>query len=67
MSERIRILVVEANLADRLAIRKAIEQSGLGAEIEDASTAAEALDKALGKAAGRFDCWMVFVLVSCRY
>ena len=59
MSERIRILVVEANLADRLAIRKAIEQSGLGAEIEDASTAAEALDKALGKAAGRFDCWLV--------
>jgi len=55
MSERIRILVVEHNPADRLAIRRAIEQSGLGAEIEDAGTAAEAL----GKAPGRFDCWLV--------
>jgi len=55
MSERIRILVVEHNPADRLAIRRAIEQSGLGAEIEDAGTAAEALDKA----PGRFDCWLV--------
>lgn len=55
MSERIRILVVENDLADRLAIRRAIEQSGLDAEVEAVSTASEALDEA----AGRFDCWLV--------
>jgi signal transduction histidine kinase len=55
MTERIRILVVDDDLVDRLAVRRAIEQSDLPAEIEEATTAAEAL----GMAAGRFDCWLL--------
>jgi signal transduction histidine kinase len=43
MKERVRILVIDDDLVDRLAIRRAIEQSGLDAEIAEASTAAEAL------------------------
>jgi len=63
MSEQIRILVVEDDPAETLAIRRAIEESGLDAEVETVRTASEALDEArndaLGKAAGRFDCWLV--------
>jgi signal transduction histidine kinase len=54
MSERIRILLVEDNPADRVAIRRAIEQSDLGAELEEVGTAAEALG-----VADKFDCWLV--------
>lgn len=55
MSERIRILVVDDDLVDRLAIRRAIEQSDLNADVEEASNAAEAL----GKLGGKFDCWLL--------
>jgi signal transduction histidine kinase len=43
MSERLRLLVVDDDLVDRLAIRRAIEQSGLDTEVIEASDAAEAL------------------------
>jgi signal transduction histidine kinase len=43
MSERLRLLVVDDDLVDRLAIRRAIEQGGLPATIVEASTADEAL------------------------
>ena len=55
MSERVRILLIDDNLVDRLAIRRAIEQSDLDAEIEEARTAAEALHKT----SGTFDCWLL--------
>jgi signal transduction histidine kinase len=55
MSERVRILVVDDERAERLAIRRAIEQSDLAAEIEEAGSAAEALR--LGP--GKFDCWLL--------
>jgi signal transduction histidine kinase len=55
MSDRIRILVVDEEPVDRLAIRRAIEQSDLRAEVEEASTAAEALRKVESK----FDCWLL--------
>ncbi len=56
MSERIRLLVVDDDLVDRLAIRRAVEQSGLDALIEEASDAAEALAN-LGCAV--FDCLLL--------
>jgi signal transduction histidine kinase len=43
MSERLRLLVVDDDLVDRLAIRRAIEQSGLAAAVDEAATADEAL------------------------
>lgn len=55
MSERVRILLIDDNLVDRLAIRRAIEQGDLAAEIEEAGTAAEALRKA----SATFDCWLL--------
>ena len=38
MSERLRLLVIDDDLVDRLAIRRAVEQSGLDASIEEAAT-----------------------------
>jgi two-component system, sensor histidine kinase and response regulator len=55
MSERFRILVVDDDVVDRLAIRRAVEQSDLDAEIEEAATAAEALRKVQSP----FDCWLL--------
>ncbi|HEY0994077.1 MAG TPA: ATP-binding protein [Kofleriaceae bacterium] len=55
MSERIRILVIDDHMVDRLAIRRAVEQSDLDAEIEEAATAAEAMQKRTS----RFDCWLL--------
>jgi len=55
MSERIRILIVDDDLVDRLAIRQAIEHGDLNAEIEEAGTASEALRKVDRK----LDCWLV--------
>jgi len=54
MSERVRILVIDDDMVDRLAIRRAVEQSDLDAEIEEASTASEALRKTTA-----FDCWLL--------
>jgi signal transduction histidine kinase len=53
MSERLRLLVVDDDLVDRLAIRRAVEQSGLDASIEEAGDADEALAKL---AQTPFDC-----------
>ena len=53
MSERLKLLVVDDDLVDRLAIRRAIEQSGIDAIIEEASDAGEAL---AALARGAFDC-----------
>jgi signal transduction histidine kinase len=53
--ERVRVLVIEDDLVDRLAIRRAIEQSDLSAEITEVGTGAEAL-ALLGS---RFDCWLL--------
>jgi signal transduction histidine kinase len=55
MNERVRILMIDDDPVDRLAIRRAIEQSDLDAEIEEAGSVGEALNKAHGV----FDCWLV--------
>lgn len=53
MSDRLRLLVVDDDLVDRLAIRRSVEQSGLDASIDECSDASEALAKL---AAAPFDC-----------
>ncbi len=53
MTDRIRLLLVDDDLVDRLAIRRAIEQSGILAEMAEAATSDEALRKC-GEAA--YDC-----------
>jgi len=52
------ILMVDDDRIDRLAIRRAIEQSDLTAEIIEASTATEALE-ICAAAKTRFDCWLL--------
>ncbi len=53
MSERLRLLVVDDDLVDRLAVRRAVEQSGLEATVDEAGDADEALAKL---AQQPFDC-----------
>src|SRR5689334_13135738 len=53
MSERLRLLVVDDDLVDRLAVRRAVEQSGLDTSIEEAGDADEALAKVMQT---DFDC-----------
>ena len=53
MSDRLRLLVVDDDLVDRLAVRRAVEQSGLDTTIEEAGDADEALAKVH---ALQFDC-----------
>lgn len=55
MTERVRLLVVDDDLVDRLAIRRAVEHSDLDAEITEASTAKEAL----ALLPRRFDCLLL--------
>jgi signal transduction histidine kinase len=55
MSERVRVLVIDDDLVDRLAIRRAIEQSDIDAEIEEADSAGEAL----ARGTTTFDCWLL--------
>jgi signal transduction histidine kinase len=55
VSGPVRVLVIDDDLVDRLAIRRAIEQSDLEAQVDEASTVSEAL--ALGTA--RYDCWLL--------
>jgi signal transduction histidine kinase len=55
VTERLRILVVDDDVVDRLAIRRAIEQSDLAAEVAEAAGAEEAL--ALVKTG--FDCLLL--------
>lgn len=56
MSERFRILVIDDDVVDRLAIRRAIEQSDLAAEVVEASSVAEAMDLV---SRGGFDCLLL--------
>jgi two-component system sensor histidine kinase/response regulator len=56
MSDRLRLLVIDDDLVDRLAIRRAVEQSGLDASIDEAGDADEALAKV---AATDFDCLLL--------
>lgn len=53
--DSVRILVVDDDVVDRLAIRRAIEHSDLQAEIVEADCASEAL----AQEPGRFDCWLL--------
>src|SRR5690349_10868327 len=58
MTDTVSILVIDDDVVDRLAIRRAIEQSGLAARIEEASTATEALGYTL-RDKRRFDCLLL--------
>jgi signal transduction histidine kinase len=56
MSDRLRLLVTDDDLVDRLAIRRAIEQSGLDAHIDEACDAGEALHRL---EVGDYDCLLL--------
>ncbi len=56
MSEHLRLLVIDDDLVDRLAIRRAIEQFGLNATVDEASHAEEALGKVATVA---YDCLLL--------
>ena len=56
MSEHVRLLMIDDDIVDRLAIRRAVEQSGLVADIEEAATAEEALKKV---EVGTYDCLLL--------
>lgn len=56
MTERLQLLMIDDDLVDRLAIRRAIEQSGLVIEIDEAANAEEALHKV---AARHYDCLLL--------
>src|SRR5689334_14709130 len=53
MSERPNLLVVDDDMVDRLAIRRAIDQCGLDASVDEAGDADEALGLATRR---RYDC-----------
>ena len=56
MTERLHLLMIDDDLVDRLAIRRAIDQSELSAEVDEASNAEEAMQKVAGK---RYDCLLL--------
>lgn len=56
MTERLRILTIDDDLVDRLAVRRAIEQSGLVADVFEASSASEAM---AAVAEQTFDCLLL--------
>jgi signal transduction histidine kinase len=56
MSERFHLLVVDDDAVDRLAIRRAIEQSGLVATVDEASSADETLANVK---VGSYDCLLI--------
>src|SRR5512141_1006831 len=56
MSERLRLLVVDDDLVDRLAIRRSVDQSGLDASIDEASDSDEAFARV---AAATYDCLLL--------
>ncbi|MBS1118086.1 MAG: Circadian input kinase [Deltaproteobacteria bacterium] len=56
MNEHVQILMIDDDVVDRLAIRRAIEQSGYHADIDEASSAEEAL---LKLAAGTYNCLLL--------
>ncbi len=56
MTERLRLLVIDDDVVDRLAVRRAVEQSGLDAVVEEATDAGEVLAKV---ATNQFDCLLL--------
>ncbi len=56
MTERLRLLLIDDDRVDRLAIRRALEQSGLVADLDEACSAEEALEKV---ATTEYDCLLV--------
>lgn len=56
MTEQLRLLMIDDDRVDRLAIRRALEQSGLRADLDEASSAEEALDKV---ARNSYDCLLL--------
>jgi len=56
MTERLKLLMIDDDLVDRLAIRRAIDQSELSADVDEAATAEEALQKVAAK---RYDCLLL--------
>ncbi|MEO8701007.1 MAG: ATP-binding protein [Kofleriaceae bacterium] len=56
MTRRVRLLVIDDDVVDRLAIRRAIEQSGLAADLEESSDATDALAKLQG---ATYDCMLL--------
>ncbi len=56
MTERLRVLMIDDDRVDRLAIRRALEQSLLSVELDEASSAEEALDKV---ASNTYDCLLL--------
>lgn len=56
MIERLRLLMIDDDRVDRLAIRRALEQSGMVADLDEASSAEEALEKV---ATHRYDCLLL--------
>ncbi len=57
MSERLRLLVIDDDPVDQLAIRRAVEQSGLDAIVDAAPSSADEAIAQLGRA--RYDCVLV--------
>jgi two-component system sensor histidine kinase/response regulator len=45
VTERLRVLMIDDDRVDRLAIRRALEQSGLAVDLQEAASAEEALEK----------------------
>ncbi|MDQ3365101.1 MAG: ATP-binding protein [Myxococcota bacterium] len=56
MNEPVQLLMVDDDRVDRLAIRRAIEQSGLAAGVEEAEHAAQALERVKTK---HYDCLLI--------
>jgi len=56
MTERLKLLMIDDDLVDRLAIRRAIDQSELSADVDEAGNAEEALQKVRTK---RYDCLLL--------
>ena len=48
MTDRVRLLTIDDDVVDRLAIRRAIEQSGMVAEMDEAIPLLEAAGEVLG-------------------
>jgi signal transduction histidine kinase len=59
MTGRVRILVVDDDVVDRLAIRRAVEHSDLKAEMREVSNAREALHLLDHRSEHRFDCLLL--------
>lgn len=56
MTEKLRILLIDDDLVDRLAIRRALDQSGFDCELEECATGDEALERVRQQ---EFDCLLL--------